>query len=115
MTETARGIRGKVGGCSGCVEPMRSLDLPEIGINTPAMASITFDTLKFTKRLTESGMTPDQAEAITSAFAEATGSELVTKDDLRAEIESAKNDVIKWMAGLLLAQAGLVTALVKLL
>jgi hypothetical protein len=94
---------------------MRSLDLPEIGINTPAMASITFDTLKFTKRLTESGMTPDQAEAITSAFAEATGSELVTKDYLRAEIESAKNDVIKWMAGLLLAQAGLVTALVKLL
>jgi len=79
------------------------------------MASITFDTLKFTKRLTESGMTPGQAEAIASALAEATGSELVTKDHLRAEIESAKNDLIKWMAGLLLAQAGLVTALVKLL
>jgi len=79
------------------------------------MAGVTFDTLKFTKPLTESGMTPDQAEAIASAFAEAAGSELVTKDYLRAEIESAKNDLIKWMAGLLLAQAGLVTALVKLL
>ena len=61
------------------------------------MASITFDTLKLTKRL------------------EATGTELVTKDYLKAEIETAKNDLIKWIAGLLLAQAGLVTALVKLL
>jgi len=52
---------------------------------------------------------------IAEAFGEATGSELVTKDYLKAEIESAKNDGIKWMAGLLLAQAGLVTALVKLL
>jgi hypothetical protein len=34
---------------------------------------------------------------------------------LKAEIEAAKNDLIKWIAGLLLAQAGLVTALVKLL
>jgi len=44
-----------------------------------------------------------------------TGQELVTKDYLRAEIESAKYDLIKWIAGLLLAQAGLVAALVKLL
>ena len=61
------------------------------------MASITFDTLKLTKRV------------------EATGTELVTKDYLKAEIETAKNALIKWIAGLLLAQAGLVTALVKLL
>jgi len=61
------------------------------------MASITFDTLKLTKRV------------------EATGTELVTKDYLKAEIETAKNDLIKWIAGLLFAQAGLVTALVKLL
>jgi len=54
-------------------------------------------------------------EAIAEAFGEAAGSELVTKDYLKAEIESAKNDGIKWMAGLLLAQAGLVMALVKLL
>ncbi len=79
------------------------------------MASVTFDTLKFTKHLEEAGLPPQQAEAISEAFAEATGTELVTKDHLKAEIESAKNDLIKWMAGLLLAQAGLVTALVKLL
>ena len=61
------------------------------------MGSITFDTLKLTKRV------------------EATGTELVTKDYPKAEIEAAKNDLIKWIAGLLLVQAGLVTALVKLL
>jgi hypothetical protein len=79
------------------------------------MASITFDTLKFTKRLESGGLPPEQAEAITEAFAEATGTDLVTKDYLKAELEAAKNDLIKWIAGLLLAQAGLVTALVKLL
>jgi len=79
------------------------------------MATITFDTLKFTKRLEASGLPPEQAEAIAEAFNEATGTELVTKDFLKAVIEAAKNDLIKWIAGLLLAQAGLVTALVKLL
>jgi len=79
------------------------------------MSTIPFDTLKFTKRLEAAGMSADHAEAIAEAFGEATGSELVSKDYLRAEIEAAKNDIIKWMAGLLLAQAGLVTALVKLL
>lgn len=79
------------------------------------MAIITFDTLRFTKRLEAGGLPPEQAEAIAEAFSEATGTELVTKDYLKAEIEAAKNDLIKWMAGLLLAQAGLITALVKLL
>ena len=80
-----------------------------------AMATITFDTLKFTKRLEAAGVVPEHAEAIVEAFSEATGTELVTKDYLKAEMEAAKSEIIKWMAGLLLAQAGLITALVKLL
>ena len=79
------------------------------------MATITFDTLKFTKRLEAAGVVAEHAEAIAEAFSEATGTELVTKDYLRAEMEAAKSDMIKWMAGLLLAQAGLIAALVKLL
>ena len=79
------------------------------------MATITFDTLKFAKRLEASGLPSAQAEAIAEPFNDATGTELVTKDYLKAEIEAAKSDLIKWIAGLLLAQAGLVTALVKLL
>ena len=39
----------------------------------------------------------------------------VTKAELQASIESAKADMIKWGAGMLIAQAALVAALVKLL
>lgn len=83
--------------------------------NSRAMARVTFDTLKCTKHFEGAGLPPQQAEAISEAFAEATGIQLVAKDHLKAEIEAAKSDLIKWMAGLLLAQAGLMTAVVKLL
>ena len=79
------------------------------------MPTITFDALKFTKRLEAAGVAAEHTEAIAETFSEATGTELVTKDCLRAKMEAAKSDMIKWMAGLLLAQAGLITALVKLL
>ncbi|GAB6141001.1 hypothetical protein JCM14076_17300 [Methylosoma difficile] len=48
--------------------------------------------------------------------------QLATKQDLRelelrleAKINNIKFDLVKWIAGMLLAQAGLVAALVKLL
>jgi hypothetical protein len=79
------------------------------------MSSITFDTLKFVKRLEAAGVTAVQAEAMAEAFRDATGEELATKDYLKAEIGAAKNDLVKWMAGMLIAQAALIAALVKLL
>ena len=85
------------------------------------MTVVTFDTLKFAKRLEQAGIPIAHAEALAEAFHEATGQELVTKTYLDGKIaqlearpaESSANTV-KWMAGLLLAQAGLVAALVKL-
>ena len=73
------------------------------------MAAITFDT--------------KQAEAVADAFREASGeAELATRQYLRelnphleAKINEIKFDLVKWIAGMLLAQAGLVAALVKLL
>jgi hypothetical protein len=41
--------------------------------------------------------------------------ELVTKSYLDARLKAAKGDIIKWVAGLLLGQAALVAALVRLL
>ena len=87
------------------------------------MATITFDTLKFTRMLEASGMPPEQAEAIAEAFREAAWqADLATRQDLRelelrldAKISEIKFDLVKWIAGMLLAQAGLVAALVKLL
>lgn len=79
------------------------------------MASVTFDTLKFAKKLEASGIAQQQAEAIAEAFSEATSQELVTRDYLDSRLEATKYDILKWMAGALIAQAGLVAALVKML
>lgn len=91
------------------------------------MTAITFDTLKYVERLKAAGLPEQHAKAEAEALRDALGDmvemrNLATKEDvsiLRAEIESrisdAKADIVKWMAGLLLAQAGLVTALVKLI
>ena len=46
------------------------------------MASVSFDTLKFAKRLEAAGVSAQQAEATAEAFAEATSQELATKADL---------------------------------
>jgi hypothetical protein len=87
------------------------------------VAAFAFDTLRFANRLKEAGVPPAQAEAEASALADAFAeaiktSELATKADMEAirrEISDAKSDIIKWVAGLLMAQAALVAALVKLL
>jgi len=105
------------------------------------MATVTFDTLKFANRLkaagAESRLTEVKAKAIAEAFAEQqtqiekywTEKQTATKtgvaeicleiERLRAEtrqaIAEAKNDMLKWGAGMLLAQAGLIAVLVKLL
>ncbi|PZN78987.1 MAG: DUF1640 domain-containing protein [Candidatus Methylumidiphilus alinenensis] len=87
------------------------------------MATITFDTLKFIRKLEAAGFDTKQAEAVADAFREASGeAELATRQDLRelnlhleAKINDIKFDLVKWIAGMLLAQAGLVAALVKLL
>jgi len=75
------------------------------------MSAVTFDTLKFVKTLEASGIDEKQAEAIASAYRDAsTDQELVTKKDLqielsmvKSEIASVKSDVqvLKWMGGII--------------
>ncbi len=76
------------------------------------MATITFDTHKFVKKLEASGIPPQQAEALVEAFQEAANdSSLATKSDL-AEL---KYDLLKWIVGMALAQFGvLIGILLKL-
>jgi hypothetical protein len=69
------------------------------------VATITFDTHKFIRRLQEAGLTEAQAEALADAFRDAQGeADLVTKKDLQIELAPIKADitVVKWMLGLLL-------------
>jgi hypothetical protein len=59
-----------------------------------SMAAITFDTLKFTKRLKEAGFPEAQAEALADAVLGATGeAELVTKKDPQIELAPLKADL----------------------
>lgn len=94
------------------------------------MTTITFDTHQFIRTLQDAGFEQPQAEAVATAFKNASGqAEIATHSDvdlvrrdireselrLEAKISDIKYDLVKWIAGMLLAQAGLVAALVKLL
>jgi len=83
------------------------------------MATITFDTLKFTKTLEKAGVPSEQAEAFAEAFKDASGeAEVATKRDIEgieAKISEMKFELLKWIVGLSLAQFGvLIGILLKL-
>ena len=68
------------------------------------MAAITFDTLKFARRLKAAGVPEKQAEAeaeaLAEVFSEALETQLATKSDIvRLEGELK---LIKWMVGLVI-------------
>lgn len=76
------------------------------------MTAITFDTLKFVKKLEAAGIKANEAEAIAEAQREAFDemmkvNELATKSDLL----EMKFDLLKWIVGLALAQLGLIVGI----
>ncbi len=73
--------------------------------------AIAFDTHRFVKRLTGCGFTEQQAETLAEEHVTLLNANLATKVNL-AELRA---DLLKWMIGLLIAQGGLIIALVKLL
>ncbi|BCB96085.1 hypothetical protein JZK55_10070 [Dissulfurispira thermophila] len=95
--------------------------------------AIIFDTHAYVKRLKAVGFTEEQAEVQASTLAEIVEDKLATKRDIaglkkdidelekRLEIRlkelesSVKADIIKWVAGMLVAQAVVIAALVKLM
>lgn len=89
--------------------------------------AFTFDTLKYSKRLTEAGLDPRIAEAEAEILSETLaaalgGSGLATKQDIETAISEIKADaadqrtkIVQWLAALMIAQAAAIAALVKLL
>ncbi len=94
--------------------------------------AIAFDTHRFVKRLTESGFTEKQAETLAEEQIALLEANLATKADIagiekdiagvkkdiagiKTDIAEVKADLLKWMIGALIAQGGLIVALVKLL
>ncbi|WP_440862512.1 DUF1640 domain-containing protein [Symbiopectobacterium purcellii] len=96
------------------------------------MATLVFDTHAFVKKLTTAGMPEAQAEILAQEQANLIENRLATKldivtlekniemqlskirSDVDTKIETTKSDIIKWVAGLLIAQAALVATLLKL-
>ena len=77
--------------------------------------AITFDTLAYAKKLMAAGFTQQQAEVQAETFAEIINEQIGTKQDLKEMELRIKADIIKWVAGMLVAQAAIVATLVKLL
>ena len=102
--------------------------------------AIAFDTYKFVKHLTGKGFTEEQAEALAIEQVNLLNSNLATKADIaiiqrdietlrqetkagiealrqetRGNMEALKVDLLKWIFGALIAQGGLIVALIKLL
>lgn len=78
------------------------------------MSAVAFDTHAFVKKLTATGITEPQAEAITSVVQEARGTDmslLATRTDL----VELKYDMPKWAIGISLAQVGLIVAILRML
>lgn len=97
------------------------------------MASMAFDTLRYSKRLRAVGFTEEQAEAQAEALGEAIRDTLVTKADLneavhklqleitelrsefRTEIRDVQTNILKWIIPLMIGQTAVIAALVRLL
>jgi len=80
------------------------------------MSTITFDTLKFVKKLESAGMSQATAEAIAEAQSEAFEELTKTKDlATKNDLFELKYDLLKWIVGLAFAQfALLIGILLKL-
>ena len=98
--------------------------------------AIAFDTHRFVKHLTENGFTEQQAEVLADEQVHLLNSNLATQADIagvqreiealrqetktsiaevQRDIAEVKADLIKWMVGALIAQGGVIVALLKLL
>jgi hypothetical protein len=81
-----------------------------------------FDTLKVYERLKGADLSEKAAKEIAEIFRETIEERLATKRDLTElekhfdlKLAEAKVDIVKWVAAMLVAQAALISALVKLL
>ena len=80
------------------------------------------NTLNIYSRLKSTGLSEESAKEIAEVFQETIDEKLATKNDLelvknelKKEIAESKADTIRWVAGMLVAQAALIATLVKLL
>ncbi|MEW6556520.1 MAG: DUF1640 domain-containing protein [Elusimicrobiota bacterium] len=79
------------------------------------MMNTAVDTLKIFERLKKADLTEKAAKEIAETFKETIEDQLITKVYLDQRLAELKTEIIKWVAGMLVAQAAIVATLVKLL
>lgn len=73
------------------------------------MTTITFDTLKFAKKLESAGVAKEVAEAFAEAQHDAFDEVVKTQEfATKTDLSDLKFELIKWMIGLFFAQCALV-------
>lgn len=88
--------------------------------------TINFDTHRFVKRLVDSGLAEKTAEVLADEQSRLLTDNLATKADLETQLAAVKADLevrlaeaevrtVRWMAGLLIAQGGVIVTLNSLL
>lgn len=75
------------------------------------MSAVAFDTLRYLEKLTEAGISDQQAKALTMALTEAVDMNLATKSDLR----NLKNELILKLGGISVISITVVASIVKFL
>ena len=73
------------------------------------------DTLQNYERLKGAKLDDLAAKEIAEVIKDVAESHLATKEDVEKIVAKAKVEIIKWVAGMLIAQAAIVATLVKLL
>lgn len=76
---------------------------------------ILFDTLAYAKKLISAGVPEKQAEVQAEALADVLNDQLVSRQYLDLRLKEQQVEIIKWVAGMLIGQAIIIAALVKLL
>ncbi len=76
---------------------------------------MTLDTLQIYERLKSAKLDDLAAKEIAEVIKDVAEGHLATKEDVEKIVAKAKVEIIKWVAGMLLAQAAIVATLVKLL
>ena len=79
------------------------------------MTSPSYDTHTLVKRLEEAGFTERQAEILARELFDVLFKGLVSREYLDFRLAELRAEIVKWVAGLLIAQGGIIIALVKLL
>jgi hypothetical protein len=86
--------------------------------------TINFDTHRFVKRLVESGLAEETAEILADEQSRLLTNNLASKSDLETGLAAVRADLetglaatearlMRWMAGLLIAQGGVIVTLIS--